>query len=177
MAVSTPPPGPRYLVCSIRRHTASVASGKTEVLLLTAPGDLTDEQLAQAALVAPVRRMEPVYFPNAKVARFGQNWLKLRAWELEEFPCGVLVMDADMVVTASLDPLLVGLPLTARFAMALDLDKTTNSYDRCGVTRAIAGDTYHCKNACGFDAAWAGDRAACSCCDPAVRYWSTCWPC
>lgn len=87
------------LICSIRKRTPD-AVDKYDFWLLATQSDYEDAAaFSRARLLAPIKFVEELRYPNFLISRWAYNWLKLRVWAMEEYSA-VLVMDSDMIVTS-----------------------------------------------------------------------------
>lgn len=103
---------------------------KLKLLCATVKGDLTSEIEEKIKLL---HNVELIYWPEFRVentlrARFSLNWVKLRAWEMDQWDV-LLMIDADTLVTGDVSPLF---KLPAHFATVLDQDKFFPGYNALG---------------------------------------------
>lgn len=139
----------RMLLCTLRRSLARLDAAQQrnyEIVILTAHGDLNASDTAalqwELRRLAPpttplrLRTAAPLHFPNTRTQRFGANFFKLRAWELDDVYAAVLLLDADTVVVGSdLWTSLIPSFLVSSgsdILMTLDLDKSGTYYDSLG---------------------------------------------
>ena len=115
----------QHLACSMQ-HTNP---GKT-LIVATVKGDLSPAVEEQLKLISNVKihYWEEFRVENALRSRFALNWVKIRAWEMEEFDA-ILMIDGDTLVNDSVDSLW---KLPAHFATVLDQDKSVSTYNALG---------------------------------------------
>lgn len=114
-----------HLACSMLHSNPSV-----KLLVATVKGDLTT---AVEDRIKRLKNAQLVYWPefrveNALRARFSLNWVKLRAWEMDEWDM-LLMIDADTLVVGDVSPLF---KIPAHFATVLDQDKFFPGYNALG---------------------------------------------
>lgn len=107
--------------CTFRRSNPGVELG-----VMTVPGELGPDTLAWLDS-RDVTRIEvpPLNYPNYYNPRYGQNWLKLRAWSMTEYS-SILLIDSDTVVLGSLSPLF---SLPVGFAASWDQSKLLGRFN------------------------------------------------
>ena len=93
-------------------------------------GDLSEsvEGRLKAMSNVKIHYWEEFRVENKLRDRFALNWVKLRAWEMEEYDM-ILMIDGDSIVVDKLDPLW---SLPAHFATVLDMDKMVSTYSSLG---------------------------------------------
>lgn len=115
-----------HLSCSMMRSNPNL-----KLLTATVKGDLTPE--IENKIRTRLKNVELLYWPefrvdNALRARFSLNWVKLRAWEMDNWDM-LLMIDADTLVIGDVTPLF---KLPAHFATVLDQDKFFPGYNALG---------------------------------------------
>ena len=103
--------------------------GKT-LLVATVKGDLKDKTINELNLIKNIKLhyWDEFRIENKLRERFALNWVKMRAWEMEEYDA-ILMIDGDTLVTDSLDSLW---KIPAHFAAVLDQDKSVPVYSSLG---------------------------------------------
>ena len=114
-----------HLSCSLQHSNPSL-----KLLTATVQGDLSANTLAE---IRKLPNVELIYWDefrveNALRARFSLNWVKLRAWEMDNWDV-LLMIDADTLVVGDVQPLF---SLPAHFATVLDQDKFFPGYNALG---------------------------------------------
>lgn len=114
-----------HLSCSLHRSNPTLT-----LLTATVRGDLSPQTLREIARLTNVQLLywDEFRVENALRARFSLNWVKLRAWELEQWDV-LLMIDADTLVVGDVSPLFT---LPAHFATVLDQDKFFPGYNALG---------------------------------------------
>jgi hypothetical protein len=114
------------LACSLQHSNSDV-----RLLVATVKGDLSAEVLQKAKAipnVADIIFWDEYRIENTLRQRFALNWVKLRAWEMEEYDA-ILMIDTDTIVLRDISSLW---SLQAHFATVLDQDKTTAIFNALG---------------------------------------------
>lgn len=114
------------LACSLNQSNP----GET-LLVATVRGDLSaNVELGVQKIGSFVKLIywNEYQFANEFHSRFSLNWVKLRAWEMEEYDA-LLMIDADAIIVGSIKYLFT---LPTHFATVLDNDKFTNSHHALG---------------------------------------------
>ena len=114
-----------HLACSLLHSNPTL-----KLLVATVKGDLKPEVEDR---IKKLKNAQLIYWPEFKVenalrARFSLNWVKLRAWEMDEWDM-ILMIDGDTLVTGDVSPLF---KLPAHFATVLDQDKFFPGYNALG---------------------------------------------
>jgi len=114
-----------HLSCSVQHSNPLL-----KLLVATVKGDLSAQVEAR---IKKLKNVQLVFWPefrveNALRARFSLNWVKLRAWEMDEWDM-LLMIDADTLVIEDVSPLF---KLPAHFATVLDQDKFVPGYNALG---------------------------------------------
>jgi len=91
----------KELHCSLRKHNPGA-----HLIVAAVAGDLSGGTLEEVASLenAEYLEWEEFTYPNTHNPRFSYNWVKLRAWSLEEHSA-VVMLDADGIVLADLEHL------------------------------------------------------------------------
>ena len=87
------------LQCSLHEHEPTA-----HLIVAAVAGDLPVEAIDEIKSRAEYMEFEDVVYKNELHPRFGKNWVKLRAWGLEQYD-SLIMLDADAVVTGSLSHL------------------------------------------------------------------------
>ena len=114
-----------HLSCSLLHSNPSL-----KLLVATVKGDLKSEVEDR---IKRLKNVNLIYWPEFKVdnalrARFSLNWVKLRAWEMDEWDM-LLMIDADTLVIGDVTSLF---KIPAHFATVLDQDKFFPGYNALG---------------------------------------------
>jgi hypothetical protein len=111
-------------VCAFKK-----SNPKLKLLVATVKGDLSAPTLAKfSKLDVELIFWDELAFPNAKSARFALNWVKIRAWEMDEYD-SILMVDADTAVVGDVSHIF---SLPAHFAAANDQDKSLPRFTSLG---------------------------------------------
>jgi len=115
----------KHLACSMRNTNPEL-----NFLVATVKGDLSAQVEAEMKAISNVKVVywDEFVFPNKRHRRFSLNWVKLRAWEMEDYDM-LLMIDADMLVAGSLGSLF---SLPFHFGTVLDQDKFEQKYSSMG---------------------------------------------
>ncbi|KAK9834828.1 hypothetical protein WJX81_001894 [Elliptochloris bilobata] len=114
--------GLRELHCSLAHTNVGVP-----LIVMGVKGDLDAATRAEVEALAEYRLVEDIVIPN--LGRYHLNWVKLRAWELEEYDA-LILLDVDAVVRSDLTHLF---SLPTDFAWAYHNGHTGYDYNRGGV--------------------------------------------
>ena len=87
------------LQCSLHKHEPTA-----HLIVAAVAGDLPAEAVHEIKRRAEYMELEDIGYKNDLQPRFGKNWIKLRAWGLEQYDA-LIMLDADAVVTGSLSHL------------------------------------------------------------------------
>ncbi len=114
-----------HLACSLKHSNPGV-----KLLVATVQGDLSAEIIEKAKAISNVEVFfwDEFRIENTIRHRFALNWVKLRAWEMEEYDA-ILMIDTDTLVMRDLSSLW---SIPAHFATVLDQDKTTSTFNALG---------------------------------------------
>jgi hypothetical protein len=84
----------RELHCSLQKSNPGVP-----LIVIGAEGDLEETAVSEIRALNNTRYqiVPDLEFPNRLSRRFSLNWIKLRAWEMEEYDA-IIMLDVDMVV-------------------------------------------------------------------------------
>ena len=114
----------RNLACSMKRANPAV-----ELLVATVRGDLLEKTENDVrSLGAKLIYWENFELDNYRSKRFQLNWVKVRAWEMEQYDA-LLMIDSDTVVLENIQHLF---KIPAHFASVLDEDKAGFVYNSLG---------------------------------------------
>ncbi|KAK9834812.1 hypothetical protein WJX81_000699 [Elliptochloris bilobata] len=115
--------GLRELQCSLNRTNPGVP-----LIVLGVEGDLDAATRAEVSKLAQYRLVEDIVIPNQR-GRYFLNWVKLRAWEWDEWDA-LILLDADALVRGDLTHLF---SLPTNFAWASQNGHTGYDWNRGGV--------------------------------------------
>ena len=114
-----------HLACSLKNSNPGL-----KLLVATVKGDLSAEILEK---VRKISNVELFYWDEYRIEntlrhRFALNWVKLRAWEMDEYDA-ILMVDSDTLVLRDLSSLW---SIPAHFATVLDQDKASLTFNALG---------------------------------------------
>lgn len=114
-----------HLACSMEHSNPGL-----KLLVAIVAGDLPDDMMKDIAHIPNVEVViwEEFRIPNALRERFSLNWVKLRAWEMDNYDM-LLMIDADTIVIGDVSSVFT---LPAHFATVLDQDKLVPMYNALG---------------------------------------------
>ena len=114
-----------HLACSLKNSNPGVT-----LLVATVKGDLSEEIIKQVQGIKNAKLMywEEFRFENTLRQRFALNWVKLRAWEMDEYDM-ILMIDTDTLVLGNINHLW---KIPAHFATVLDQDKDAARFNALG---------------------------------------------
>ena len=115
----------KSLVCTFR-----ISNPGIEFAVATVDGDLnsTSIQTIREELNLKIFYWSDIQFVNKKSPRFALNWVRIRAWEMEQYE-SILLVDADTVILGDIRHLFA---LPTAFATVLDQDKTSPKFSSLG---------------------------------------------
>ena len=87
------------LQCSLHKHEPTA-----HLIIAAVAGDLPAEAIDEIKSRAEYMEFEDLAYRNDLQSRFEKNWVKLRAWGLEQYEA-LIMLDVDAVVTGSLSHL------------------------------------------------------------------------
>jgi len=115
----------KHLACSFHN-----TNPEKTLIVATVRGDLSADVLEQLHAIKNVKvhYWEEFRVENKLRERFALNWVKIRAWEMDEYDA-ILMLDGDTLVNDVVDPLW---KVPAHFATVLDQDKMVSTYNALG---------------------------------------------